>query len=305
MADGKVVIDVEMGTATAEKNLEKLDGKAGGLAKTLGGAISVKAIMDFAKSAYSAFEEVEAGANNVITATGATGDKAEELKGVYEDVARHVVGSFEDIGSAVGELNTMFGLEGDALEAAGEDAMQFAKVNDVDVTESIHNVAQLMNNMGIPAEQYGNVLDMLTVAAQQSGIDVNKLTTSVNDNAAALSQMGFSTEESIAMLANFEKTGANTSSILAGMKRGVATWAQEGKDAATEFQAFQQGVQDGTVSMADAIEIFGSRAGGAMYDAAQKGQLDFADMYASIASDSEGALDQVYEDTLTSSERID
>lgn len=309
-AQGAISSELAAAYGAAAPASEKAGGKAGGMfAGGMGAALKkllpVVTFAALAEAAIKSYVAIEEGANNVIKATGAQGEAAESLIDTYKNVASAVVGDYGEIGSVVGELNTRLDLQGEELEYASEQVLKYAKVTGQDATTAAKEVASMLRATQIPAEDLSIVLDKLTKSGQAAGIDVSKLATNVQKYAGVLKTAGFTTEETIALLAQFEKSGADTATVLQGMKKGIAKWESEGKNAKEEFLNFVTGVQDGSVTAADAIDIFGTRAGLSMYDAAKKGQLNFEEMYDAIENDSAGALDAVYSETLTAGEKFD
>lgn len=308
-------------TAEAEKNLADSADKAGkelddagesskdagkdfGVAEAAAAALAA-AIVAVGAASVEAFNEVDDGADNVIRATGATGLAAEKLSASYKKVAGQVVGSFEDIGATVGEVNTRFGYTGEQLEKCSVDFLKFAEITGVNSTDAVKSVTRALNDAGIPLDQYKVLLDQLAKAGQAAGIDVTKLAEGLSTNGATMRSMGFDLAESIALLAQFELSGADVTTMLSGMKKGMATWAKEGKDGGEEFQKMLAGIKDGSISAADAVTVFGTRAGPQLVDAIQSGKFEYKDML-DILSGSQGTLEATFkelEDGGYSSER--
>ena len=94
---------------TLEDNADKFS-KAGDAMQKVGG-VMVGVSTAVTGASLAAFDEVDAGFDNVIKATGATGEAAQELQQSVENVATTLAGaqySWEAIGSTVGEVNTRF-----------------------------------------------------------------------------------------------------------------------------------------------------------------------------------------------------
>lgn len=245
----------------------------------------------------AAFNEVDEGADNVLKATGATGEAAEELEEVYGKVAGSIVGDFADIGNAVGEINTRFGYTGDKLEKASVDFEKFASITGVDAKDAVQSVSRALNDAGIPLDEYDTLLDQLAKAGQAAGIDVTTLADSLSTNGSIMRSMGFDTEETIALLSQFELSGADASTMLTGMKRAMANWAKEGKNGNKEFASTVEGIKNGSVSASDALDIFGTKAGPMLVDAIKSGKFEYKDMLKTI-QDSEGTVSNTFDATV-------
>lgn len=244
----------------------------------------------------AAFKDVGEGLDTIITKTGATGEAAEELENIFKNVYGSFPADSVEVGSAIGEINTRFGFMGQALEDASVKFLKFADINGTDVNTAVQLVSRAMGDAGIEADEYGTILDQLSVAAQASGISINTLTENLTKYGAPMRQLGFDTEASIAIFSQWEKAGVNTEIAFSGMKKAIANWTKEGKNGKEEFANFVKGVQDGSISAQEALDVFGTKAGPDLVDAIQAGRFSYED-FLSVIENSAGTVENTFAGT--------
>ncbi|MGN0194395.1 MAG: phage tail tape measure protein [Pseudoramibacter sp.] len=295
-------------TAFSQK-MQEVSDKTGRLGKsfsTVGGVLTktvTAPIVAVGAGAVKSAAEVEGGMNRIIKITGATGKTAASLRTAYEGAAKSVSGSLDDIATAVGEVHQRLNLNGKDAQKAAEQFVKFAKVTDTDVGDAIQKVTRMMGDANIPAKQYSKVLDYLTKASQKTGASVDDLAEAVTRYGAPMRQLGVSTQQSIAMFANWEKAGVTTEKAFAGMRIAISGWMKDGKDAGTEFQKTVKGIQDGTISTSQAMEIFGKKGGPDMIDAIKQGRFNLDDFTKSLGN-TKGALNETYKNSLSNSDKL-
>lgn len=245
-------------------------------------------------ASYKAWSEVDDALDSVAAGTGATGKELESLQQTAKDVYTSMPVDIKATGQAVSDINTRLGLQGDALEEATRQFMKYSEVNSSDVSTSIETVAKAMNDANIPTSELNSVLDELTSASQASGLTVDTLAEALSQNGVQMRALGFNTQETIALLATMEKNGVNSSVVLTGMKKAMANYTNAGKDANVELGNLFKGIQDGTVSASDAMDVFGTKAGASLYQYIQEGKLNYQDLL-KVLQDSNGQLDASYE----------
>lgn len=256
-------------------------------------------------AAVSSFKEVDDGYDVIIKKTGATGDALNELNKVAEDIYTSMPVDMTDVGNAVGELNTRFDINGEKLKVATKSSLEFARVNDADVTKSIRNVSRYMGDAGIDVSQYGSVLDDLTVAGQKTGISIDTLTEYLAKYGAPMRALGFETRESIALFSQWEKSGVNVEIAFSGMKKAISTWAKDGKDSREEFKKTLDEIKacpDIASATTKAIEVFGTKAGPDLADAIKGGRFEYKELL-SMIENSEGTLTNTYEALLDGADK--
>ncbi len=319
--DSKQYIALQQEIQKTESNLKRLNSETTDLSANMQ-AISIKAkdvgdkftsvgkevskasavAVGAGVASYKAWTEVDEAMDSVAAGTGATGKQLEKLQGIAKNVYRRMPVDIKTTGNAVADVNTRLNLQGKELEKATEQFLKYAEVNGTDVSSSIESVAKAMADANIPSSELNDVLDALTSASQTSGLSVDTLASSLSQNGVQMRALGFNTKETIALLSTMEKNGVNSSVVLTGMKKAMQNYSSAGKDANVELNNLFQGIQDGTVSASDAMEVFGNKAGASLYQYIQEGKLNYQDLL-QIIQNSNGQLDASYEAMLDPMDR--
>lgn len=247
----------------------------------------------------AAWKSVDAGMDAVTIKTGATGEALTAMQDSVKNLAAQIPTSFENAGNAVGEVNTRFGLTGQALEDLSAQFIKFADLNSTDVSSAIDSVQRSMSAFGMDASEASGFLDVLNVVGQNTGIGMDTLATSLATNAASMQQMGFNATQAAQFLGSVEVSGMDTSAAMMGLKTAMKNAADDGvtlTDAISEWNTVMQSSASDTDKLNASIDLFGSKAGAQFFNAAQQGTLSLDALSGSMA-DFEGSVSTTFENT--------
>lgn len=245
----------------------------------------------------AAYKEVDSAMDIIAKKTGATGTALDDLQESAKGIATTIPTSFETAASAVGEVNTKFGLTGTALDDLSTKFVKFAKVNDQDVSASVEGTQKVMAAFGVETKDAGKLLDAMTKTGQKTGISMDTLQTSMVKNGAALQEMGLDAYQAADFLGQVETSGADTSQVMAGLSKALVNANKEGKtlpQALGEFQEIMDSTATDQEKLTAATELFGKKAGPAIYQACQEGSLSFKN-FSTDASEYLGAVESTFD----------
>ena len=269
---------VEEGAKEAEKSSEGYT--------VLKNAVANLAAEGFEKlmsAAKDAWEEIDEGYDTIIKKTGATGAQLEDLQNVANNVFTSMPAKMNDVGAAVGELNTRFQLTGQELEDMSEYFLKYAEINNTAVTSSIKNVAGIMKAFGEDTENTGKVLDSLTDIGQKTGKDIGSLESELLSNSATFKELGLDIRQSAELLGQFEAQGIDTSTALAGLKKAQQNAMAEGKSLDTVITDTIQsikGAKTETEALQTASDLFGKKGAAAITQAIREQRFSIDDLKA-------------------------
>ena len=293
------------GTAAGRSMSTSMGKTMTGAGKALTGAVTVP-IMAIGAAAVSSWKEVDAGMDTIVQKTGASGAELDNMRQVLSNVATSIPTDFATAGAAIGEVSTRFGVVGDDLEDLSGQFIKFAKLNDQDVSSSVDSVSKMMAAMGVETKDAGRMLDALNVVGQKTGVDVGYLADTVATNAAQFKQMGLSVEDSAMLLGDMSMAGLDSSTAMMGLKTAMKNATEDGvsmSDALSGFMGVMNSNATESDKLAAAYELFGTRAGAAIYNAVSNGTLDLSNFTGSL-EDFEGSVDETFTNTQSPAENF-
>ncbi len=290
--------------ATAGKTMGKsmntgLSSSMSSVGKTIAGVTAgiVGTAAALGAAIMESFKEVDAGLDIITTKTGASGTQLENMKTNMENLATSIPTTFEEAGSAIGEVNTRFKLTGQDLEDLSGKFIKFAKLNNTDVSTSVDNVSKVVAAFGMEAKDAESLLDALNTVGQSTGVDMDTLATTLSQNAAQLQEMGLSAYDAAGFLGSCDMAGLEISTTMMGLKTAMKNAAKDGQtldDFLSEFTDTMNSNATESDKLTAAYETFGTRAGGAIYNAVKNGKLDLEDLTDNLG-DFAGSVDSTFE----------
>ena len=144
------------------------------------------------------------------------------------------------------------------------------------------------------------MLGLITKKGQDTGISVDTLMGSVQQNGATFKEMGLNMEQSIDLMAQFEANGVNADTAIAGLRKSVKAYTDEGKNTDEALRLTIDGIKNAkteTEALAMAQEVFGTKGAAEMTNAIREGRIDL-DSLSSSMSDYGTVVEDTFNATL-------
>ena len=299
--------DFDKGVERANSDMGSLKGKLGELAgyistvltNPVGAAVAAltalaTAAVAVGQAALEAAQQFQEAANAIRIGTGATGEAFDQLNAVMLDINGTVASSTQDIGTAIADLNTAYGLQGEELESLSRQYLALAQVTGMDVSTAIEKARAVFNKFGVEVEDQSNTLDYFLRISQQSGVSMDQLLSILDSADRGFQLLGLSVEEAAAVIGTaMAKDGVEAAQELAsGLERAasqaVEKWGSdsEAQKGLRETLALMKQAGDETQAAAILTQQTGlsGRFAATVAGAAMGGALDYGDLMAAASS---------------------
>lgn len=278
------------------RTIERVGKKINSVGDSLSSVLT-PAMSALAAAGVAAYNEMDAGMDSMIAKTGATGKALEANKQVVEDLFRSSAFGYEQIGEAVGYMQSFTDATGSQLTNLSRYALEFSEVTGGEMYESILMASRMMEQFGVGVNQMPRIFDAMAGAAQNSGIEVSELFDVVQENVPQLKELGMSFEDAFAFAGNIGNAGYQMDRIFDSIKDSQSVLAESGYGLRDGLKMVQDQL-DGATTEAErlgiAVQYFGEENAAYMLDALEKGVVDLRD-FSSTAESTAGTVSTTYD----------
>jgi hypothetical protein len=209
------------------------------------GALAVKAATDF-----------EFSMAKVQAVSGFTAAEMGRLETQAQELGASTSKSASDVGQLQLELAKL-GKTSTEIEQMTEGVLSLSIAFDTELGETARVVGATLNQFGLEASESGRIVDNMAVLFGSSALDLEKFDTAMRTVGPTASAMGLSVEEAGAALGILVNSGVDASTAGTALTKSLVTLAKEGMTGTEAIEA----LTSGNLSVAQAFEVFGDRAG--------------------------------------------
>lgn len=278
------------------RSIERVGNKISKVGNSLTSVLT-PAMTAMVSAGVAAYSEMDAGMDMVIAKTGVTGKALEANREVVDDLFRTSAFGYEQVGEAVGTMQSFTDATGNQLTNLSRYALEFSKITGGELYESILMASRTMEQFNVGANQMPRIFDAMASAAQNSGIEVSELFDVVQENVPQLKELGMGFEQAFAFAGNIGKAGYQMDRIFDSIKDSQSVLAESGyglRDGLKMVQDQLDSAASDTERLGIAVQYFGEENAAYMLDALEKGVVDLKN-FSGEAESAAGTVANTYD----------
>jgi hypothetical protein len=185
-----------------------------------------------------------------------------------------------EVGAAVANTSTFFGVQGEELETLSTLFLDFARLTNTEVGTSMRNVRGLMTQFGFGVEDIDEVLGDFNRVAQATGTPMAMLLQQMETFGPLFTNAGFSVEQSAAIFGQLERAGVSITRVGPGLNKFFRDVAESGADPQAALRgtvALIRDMEDSGGALSLAMEKFGAEGAQRLVTAIRTGNFELTD----------------------------
>ena len=293
---------VDKAFATGQKAIENYGAKMTSMGKDLSMSVTAPILAVGTASVYVA-AEFDDSMRQVQATSGATGAEFDALREQARQLGADTAFSATEAAEGMNYLAAA-GFDANQVMAAMPGMLSLASAGSVELGEAANIASSILNGFGLEAEEAGRVADVLAKSAAATNAGVTDMGEAMSYVAPVAKSTGLSLEEvaaAVGVLSNAGIQGSMAGTTLRGAISSLLTPTNEAqelldrlgvtvKDSSGKMLPLNEIIgqfEKSGLSAADAMTIFGDRAGPGMLALVQKGQSGLIDLTTTLEN-SEG-----------------